>query len=147
MTGEGDGGRRERRKERVVYYVRSARAGRGGRERGERNQRREREKEVGYEVRLTAWHCTCAAFAFGCFGEGGGGLERAREGEKKREKGWFGGLTRASGGKVPVCKHLLACALVEGWGDRGEGMVEERRVGKEEAGGWGVGVGLGWGGC
>jgi len=38
---------------------------------------------------------------------------------------------------VPLCKHLLACVLVERW--RG---VEERVVGREEMAGWAAG----WGG-
>jgi len=42
---------------------------------------------------------------------------------------------------IPVCKHLLACALIERCGVLRE-FVEERTVGQEEAAGWAAG----WGG-
>jgi len=52
----------------------------------------------------------------------------------------FGGLSRGAGA-APVCKHLLACVLVE----RCEvfaGCVDEREVSVEELAGWAAG----WGG-
>jgi hypothetical protein len=56
------------------------------------------------------------------------------------EKEWhFGGLSRGEG--MPMCKHLLACVMVERWREFGDG-VEERRVSVEELAGWGAG----WGG-
>ena len=55
-------------------------------------------------------------------------------------KAWkFGGLTR--GEKVPMCKHLLACILVERVEDLRQ-YVEERNVMREELAGWAAG----WGG-
>ena len=106
---------------------------------------------MSYEVRLQAWNCSCAAFAFAAFsgdwdgsdafniGEGnaeGRGLSRGKEGRY----GWhIGGVTL--GEDVPFCKHLLACVLAE----RVDGLsafVEERVVEKEEIAGWAAG----WGG-
>jgi hypothetical protein len=52
----------------------------------------------------------------------------------------FGGLSLGEG--IPMCKHLLACILVERWKqDFGDG-VEEREISIEELAGWGAG----WGG-
>jgi hypothetical protein len=48
----------------------------------------------------------------------------------------FGGLTL--GGDIPVCKHLLACVLVE-YCDLFAGFVEEREVSVEELAGWAAG--------
>lgn len=42
---------------------------------------------------------------------------------------------------MPMCKHLLACVMVERWREF-RGGVEERRVSVEELAGWGAG----WGG-
>ncbi|KAN0110338.1 hypothetical protein V8E51_006725 [Hyaloscypha variabilis] len=104
-----------------------------------------------YTVRLQAWNCSCAAFAFSAFPGGFGGSGKAawkmggegdgvggvgREGE--REDWGFGGLSfdgREGGGKgVPVCKHLVACLLGERWGVLG-GYIKEREVSREEMGG------------
>lgn len=53
----------------------------------------------------------------------------------------FGGMSLGEDGVPPVCKHLLACVLV----DRCKGLfgacVEERRVSVEEAAGWAAGWG------
>jgi hypothetical protein len=98
-----------------------------------------------YTVRLQAWNCSCAAFAFSSFpasafqarvGEG-------FEGDGKEERDWeFGGFSfdgkGEEGGNVPVCKHLLACVLAERWGDVLGGYVKERVVGREEMGGLGA---------
>lgn len=121
-----------------------------------------------YEVRLTAWNCTCAAFTFSAFSttlslrddddvavpgsggaegeeaeEGGGEGEGRRGGKAGREGQWrFGGLTREREGvPTPVCKHLLACVLVERCAALGP-FVEERVVGRGGMAGWGGG----WGG-
>lgn len=112
-----------------------------------------------YEVRLGAWNCTCAAFTFSAFsstpslrdgartfpgarGEGDGveegGGEAGSAGRPGQDGEWrFGGLTREREGvAMPVCKHLLACVLVE----RCKGLgasVEETVVGRGEVAGWG----------
>jgi hypothetical protein len=68
--------------------------------------------------------------------EMGGGVEG-----RKSEVEWeFGGLScdgKDDGGKVPVCKHLLACILVERWGGVLGSYVKERVVGREEMAGLG----------
>jgi hypothetical protein len=108
---------------------------------------------AGYVVRLGAWSCSCAAFAFAAVrGEEGsaavkweregdeGGLRTAAPGmEEGADAGWsFGGLSLdgwAAGEGVPVCKHLLACVLAERWSAALGRYVVERRVGKEEMAG------------
>ena len=68
-------------------------------------------------------------------------VEKDEEGRRNKNGGgeWsFGGVTR--GEKVPVCKHLLACILVE----RVKALkqcVEERVVSKVEMAGWAAGWG------
>lgn len=49
------------------------------------------------------------------------------------EKWSFGGLTM--GDDMPVCKHLLACVLVE-YSALFSSFVEEREVSVEEFAGW-----------
>ncbi|EPE36300.1 hypothetical protein GLAREA_05638 [Glarea lozoyensis ATCC 20868] len=97
-----------------------------------------------YHVRLEAWNCTCAAFTFSAFPSYGATIKpwehpphNSNGAEEKMERdGWeFGGLSQDEG--VVVCKHLLACLLVERWGDVLGGMVKERRVGREEMAGLG----------
>jgi hypothetical protein len=90
-----------------------------------------------YEVHLTAWSCSCPAFAFAAF-PAAGTDQGAGEGDEDAE-GWkFGGLTR--GDDVPACKHLLACVIAERC--RGfAGLVEVTEVGREEVAGWAAGWG------
>ncbi|KAI9815731.1 MAG: hypothetical protein M1827_002127 [Pycnora praestabilis] len=119
-----------------------------------------------YEVRLNAWNCSCPAFIFSAFnssnssslGVESGGLEDSRQGEGDEdddggiEKGkvGFGGLTRGGGGggggegevMPAVCKHLLACVLVERCPALFGAFVQEQTVESAEAAGWGAG----WGG-
>lgn len=99
-----------------------------------------------YIVRLGAWNCSCAAFAFSAFPGTASSLvfdagEEEVEGDDGEAGGgeeWhFGGVSRDGlGGGVPCCKHLLACVLAErmgGW----VGGVKEREVGREEMAGLG----------
>ncbi|KAI2624562.1 hypothetical protein GGS26DRAFT_203350 [Hypomontagnella submonticulosa] len=109
---------------------------------------------LSYVVRLDAWNCTCAAFAFAAFPRGeesyiadadadaasvvaGAGDEGGSGGGL----GWeFGALSRdgteGSGmAGVPCCKHLLACVLAERWRGLLGGYVDERVVGRQEAAG------------
>ena len=152
-----------------VYYVRSSQPVRGsrysncstesGRVGDEPNRKIGSGFAVGgtsYEVRLTAWNCSCPAFAFSAFGGMEiGGVEQdagqatelendARRNSENKLNDWksewqFGGMTR--GEVVPVCKHLLACLLAEKWPAL-EGSVEVTRVGRAEMAGWAAG----WGG-
>ncbi|KAF2443503.1 hypothetical protein P171DRAFT_432747 [Karstenula rhodostoma CBS 690.94] len=123
-----------------VYYVRSA------------QQRSSRfsssfDALTSYEVRLSAWNCSCPAFAFSAFPpvpvhpeppvptyEPDGGIH-AEEGA------WnFGGVGLGEG-IPPVCKHLLACVLAERCAGLFGGCMEERVVSVEEAAGWAAGWG------
>ena len=106
-----------------------------------------------YEVRTQAWNCTCPAFAFAAFADehmtgldqkGDRNFEHLRSGREWDEDGMrdderFGGL--ALGSDVPVCKHLLACVMVESCEGLDE-YVETRIVGRAEMAGWAAG----WGG-
>lgn len=108
-----------------------------------------------YIVRLGAWNCTCAAFAFAAFpGIGsmafslnGGSrsndsrmdVDEAASREGIGESDWsFGGVSldgAGEGGSVPCCKHLLACLLAERWQTGLGSYIEERRVGRNEMAG------------
>ncbi|MCJ1352642.1 MAG: hypothetical protein MMC33_002626 [Icmadophila ericetorum] len=132
----------------IVYYVRSSASNPTA---GRPRQQTAAPIEVThYEVRLTAWNCSCPAFTFGALAaldfrivepEDTGDIQRS-DGEGVRTQGWrFGGLGLGESGQVPVCKHLLACLFGERVGIL-RGYVEERIVGREEAAGWAAG----WGG-
>jgi hypothetical protein len=107
-----------------------------------------------YTVRLKAWNCSCAAFAFSCFPSSSSSYPPfpnpttpythtqtdERDEEEGKEGEWeFGGLSGdgKEGGSVPVCKHLLACVLGERWSAVLGGYVAERSVGRGEMGGFG----------
>ncbi|EME47933.1 hypothetical protein DOTSEDRAFT_123382 [Dothistroma septosporum NZE10] len=85
-----------------------------------------------YEVRLDAWSCSCPAFTFAAFpavgkdvaGNGGDCV--------------VGGLTRGS--DMPVCKHLLACVLVEHC-ETFKHFAVAREASIEEMAGWAAGWG------
>ncbi|EGS23797.1 uncharacterized protein CTHT_0005010 [Thermochaetoides thermophila DSM 1495] len=112
-----------------------------------------------YIVRLEAWHCTCAAFAFASYGQGNavswtfneveqvtgrqGEQGGDAEGDGLKEVEWsFGGLSldglegeSAAGESVPMCKHLLACLLAERWSTALGRYVVDKKVGREEMAG------------
>ncbi|KAI1659354.1 hypothetical protein F4813DRAFT_395223 [Daldinia decipiens] len=96
-----------------------------------------------YVVRLSAWNCSCAAFAFAAFPRGEDRYVAPSPADRTREDAleWqFGALsldgTDGSGiAGVPCCKHLLACVLAERWSAVLGGYVDERVVGREEAAG------------
>ena len=121
-----------------------------------------------YEVRLAAWSCSCPAFAFAAFPASDrpqrdheapsaaaeasttAEPEPARPGKPNptelsaalaadNDVG-FGGVA-LDGGLPPVCKHLLACALVERC-DVFRPLAEVKNVSADELGGWCAG----WGG-
>lgn len=143
--GEEDGAVSENKEDEsaaaAVYYVRSsqrsrfsgttAAAGATGRN---------------YEVRLRAWNCSCPAFAFAAFRprdedtrEDWANHDEGDDGEGVRMNDGFGGLALGER-EVPVCKHLLACLLVEMGGVLGD-LVNQRIAGKEEMAGWAAGFG------
>jgi hypothetical protein len=84
-----------------VYYVRSSR-GRTSRYNGPVTR-------IAYEVRPTAWHCTCPAYAFSAFSARNAfdPFERGTEDSSGQEI--WGGETR--GGQLAICKHLLAVVI------------------------------------
>lgn len=157
----------ESKVQKTVYYVRSSHSRSRFASKHSKSSTSSTEG-VHYEVRLQAWNCTCAAFAFAAFsgewerppdlglehvdvhglgsdGNGGsGGNDSVLGGEPTnggdgRDRWKIGGVT--IGEDIPVCKHLLACVLAE----RIQGLgafVEERIVGREELAGWAAG----WGG-
>lgn len=100
-----------------------------------------------YEVRLRGWNCTCPAFIFASFAilENNDAVRESHN--HSFEDGnvlagtTFGGLMIGEGIDVPVCKHILACLLVERGGEF-EGFVEDREVGEDQLAGWAAG----WGG-
>jgi len=126
-----------------VYYVRSAQPARTSRYMATASG-----TSTSYEVRLEGWNCSCPAFAFSAFAPPGGERQisddvfnRERESTGGEQERWsFGGLTLGQD-DIPVCKHLLACVMVERCGLLA-GCVDERMVGRQEAAGWGAG----WGG-
>ncbi|KAF2129074.1 hypothetical protein P153DRAFT_341551 [Dothidotthia symphoricarpi CBS 119687] len=138
----------------TIYYVRSA------------QQRSSRysasyDTTTSYEVRLQSWNCSCPAFAFSAFpvmhSESPDlSYEPASEprphedtvhGEgyamdaTKRDLTWaFGGATLSSD-MPPVCKHILACVLVEECPKTFGAFAQESTVCVEEAAGWAAGWG------
>ncbi|KAH6620925.1 hypothetical protein B0J18DRAFT_491272 [Chaetomium sp. MPI-SDFR-AT-0129] len=111
-----------------------------------------------YIVRLEAWHCTCAAFAFSSVQDGGewdeeeqdeqgkgkgfGEVDEPKPAGAERSQGkWsFGGLSLDGlepglGTGVSVCKHLLACVLADRWREALGKYVVERKMRREAVAG------------
>jgi hypothetical protein len=124
----------------TIYYVRSA------------QQRSSRysssyDTTTSYEVRLQAWNCSCPAFAFAAFPAvhpeppipvyDPQGAETAAT----VEGAWIFGGVSLGDATPPVCKHLLACVLVEKCKGLFGSFVEERVISVEEAAGWAAGWG------
>lgn len=142
----------------TVYYVQSAQQHRSSYSRT--NNRTYDPVPTSHEVRLSAWHCSCPAFAFAAFpstldedpdpenersnhsvaAAAIPGTTYARGSATVADTWWFGGLARGDA-TPPVCKHLLACVLVEKC-EMFSAFAETKIVGVEEAAGWAAG----WGG-
>lgn len=127
-----------------LYYVRSAQQ-QTSRSSNSRYRNAAYEHTTYYEVRLDAWSCSCPAFAFSAFPATTSDAHRTSppsldaRNDEQAPLGWlFGGLTL--GTDMPVCKHLLACVLVEHSGMFAH-FVEERTVSREEMAGWAAGWG------
>lgn len=94
-----------------------------------------------YEVRPDAWSCSCPAFTFAAFPAAQQHADELCAEKHSAANGndcLLGGLS--CGIDLPVCKHLLACILVE----RSEmfaHFVNEREVSAEEIAGWAAGWG------
>lgn len=127
------------RRESAIYHVRSAQP-------PSRNRSAlSHQHTTSYEVRLNSWSCSCPAFAFAAFPADSASSspsspplpDHSFSGQDTAD--WtFGGLTR--GNDMPVCKHLLACVLVERCQMFGS-FAEEREVSVEELAGWAAGWG------
>jgi hypothetical protein len=102
-------------------------------------------------VRLAAWNCSCAAFAFSAFPASTSGpftpsyedsAPGARDAVNTDLEWEFGGLSSdgkaGQGGGVPCCKHLMACVLAERWEAVIGSYVKQMRVGREEMAGLGA---------
>lgn len=123
-----------------VYLVRSAQAPSRARS---SHHHHHHQHIASYEVRLHAWSCSCPAFAFAAFPAAASEADDNRSAPSSAEDrgggghGWkFGGATL--GGDMPVCKHLLACVLVE-YSDLFAGLAEEREVSGEALAGYAAG--------
>jgi hypothetical protein len=98
-----------------------------------------------YEVRLLAWNCSCPAFAFAAFPPG---VEDAVDARDNGDLNWLETdndelgllLRKRARDSLPVCKHLLACVLVERV-EALSGFAEEKIVSREEIAGWAAGWG------
>ena len=129
-----------------VYYVRTAASDLSS-SRG-RFTNRHGDSSVSYEVRTTAWSCTCAAFTYAVFHPTNATFDHPPstpltgrvEAGVSSEMGWGGLLQPYGGDNVPICKHLLACVLAERWTKAGQ-MIEVKHVGQEEVAGWAAGWG------
>lgn len=137
----------------TTYYVRSA-------QQKSSSSRFHDPIATSYEIHLSAWNCSCPAFAFAAFpptlddpNDGVDGPELFNSdvskaasatvgtacavGEAVEADTWlFGGLTR--GVNPPICKHLLACLLVEKC-KVFSAFVEDKEVNEQEAAGWAAG--------
>lgn len=94
-----------------------------------------------YEVRLDAWSCSCPAFTFAAFQATKQRTDELSVGKHSAANGndcLLGGLS--CGTDLPVCKHLLACVLVERC-EMFAHFVDEREVSAEEIAGWAAGWG------
>jgi hypothetical protein len=144
----------------MLYYVRSAQ---------QRSSRfaTSYDTTTSYQVRLQSWNCSCPAFAFAAFppisssphssppqqqcppydsekedtNNTSKKQKKAKDQDQDDDGKWiFGGMSLEHG-MPPVCKHLLACVLVEKCKGLFGEFVEEKSVGVEEAAGWAAGWG------
>ena len=125
-------------------------------------RRKAKATDTYYEVRLDSWNCSCAGFAFDGFkgldvegtegADGGnpeqgadgaedGSKDEATEGKADGTKFVFGGLATRKTEPVPICKHILAAALVKAAPELFGRCVEVKEVSNEEIAGWGAGYG------
>lgn len=128
-----------RRPPAIVHYVRSAQQ---QQQQSRRHHHHHHSPPTTYEVRLSSWTCSCPAFAFAAFPAENREPDPSTPPPQAKEDSssdWiFGGLTL--GTDIPVCKHLLACALVE-QSDLFKSFAVEQEVSVEELAGWAAGWG------
>jgi hypothetical protein len=84
-----------------VYYVRSSQS---------RTSRTQHVRAV-YEVRTSAWHCTCPSFTFSAFSSRNS-IDPYEHGEDDNpgSERWGGEMR---GGQLGICKHLMAVIIGE----------------------------------
>ena len=126
-----------------TYYVLSGQA-QASRTSNSRFRNATYEHTTYYEVHLSAWSCSCPAFAFSAFPASRLDTHQTTPFDQPHVSNdttsWtFGGLLTL-GTDMPICKHLLACVLVE-HSSTFSHMVEEREVSVEEMAGWAAGWG------
>ena len=126
-------------KDRAIYIVKSLPPASGHRRGRKSNVLRPGSESRSYVVRLKAWNCTCASFAYDAYPPAQAvrsHLESAAE--EATEMGFttkgLGGLNLdgVKGGDLPCCKHLLAGLLAETWAGQEGFHVEERKVSRNE---------------
>lgn len=122
-----------------VYYVRSAQA-------PSRSRYQSAAGGQHYEVRLHAWNCSCPAFTFAAFGNTSSDVnislsEEASGGSGESHECGFGGLRLGEEDTLPMCKHLMACFLVETCEDLLGNYIIKNTVSKEELAAWAAGWG------
>ncbi|KAH9878734.1 hypothetical protein IAQ61_002008 [Plenodomus lingam] len=104
-----------------------------------------------YQVRLTAWNCSCPAFAFNAFPADISSIPNSNTTPNLSHPAFiptpttqsptlFGGVSLDMG-MPPVCKHLLACVLAEKCDGLFGRFVCEKKGGVGEAAGWAAGWG------
>ncbi|KTW28085.1 hypothetical protein T552_01946 [Pneumocystis carinii B80] len=79
-----------------------------------------------YEVRTSVWYCSCPEFSFSAFNKD---YDLAWKKAVNSNKYWGGSI---QGKPVPICKHLLACALVEQGKTWARERITEKKISKEE---------------
>lgn len=131
----------ERDNRTALYYVRSTQTSQA------RRHRSIPAVAHSYEVRLTAWNCGCPAFALAAFNAAAlpdDSLSQDSEAQAVEScmgrDGGFGGCSLRD--RVPpVCKHLLACYLVERCPLLLGGYVDVKIASIEEMAAWAAGWG------
>ncbi|KAK5109227.1 hypothetical protein LTR62_007209 [Meristemomyces frigidus] len=111
------------------------------------------ESTTSYEVHLNSWTCSCPAFTFAAFPASNPGPSSMETGtgtlagnhvrladDDDLQRSWLFGGSLTLGEGMPVCKHLLACVLVE-HSSLFADMVQKREVTVDELAGWGAGWG------
>ncbi|USP80780.1 uncharacterized protein yc1106_08054 [Curvularia clavata] len=153
----------------AIYYVRSAQHHRSSRY-TTTTSNSTYDPTPHYQVRLSAWNCSCPAFTFAAFPacsspdphpsspfvpvdpfqvpqdldrhghEEDGGDDDDDDNDDNAGTWSFGGVSLGDD-VPPVCKHLLACLLADKCSGLFGDKVQERWVSGDEAAGWAAGWG------
>ncbi|KAI9747887.1 MAG: hypothetical protein M1815_003808 [Lichina confinis] len=128
----------------ALYYVRSTQTSRSRGQRGGGVAAAPHH----HEVRLTAWNCSCPAFALAAFGRVSQRNDRLVQSPHEEDihrachppSSTFGGCTRGDD-VPPVCKHVLACFLAERCREFFRSYVDSNVVPQGEMAAWAAGWG------